>query len=92
MFSGPSGSSFTPQNIQSGWNSVAAAGGSPQAAVDGVLTSEQVAASALDAIGTEQFLILPHPEVATYERRRADDRERWLRGMRRMQARLAGPA
>jgi len=67
-------------------------GGSAQAAVDGVLTSEQVAESALDAIGTEQFLILPHPEVATYERRRADDRERWLRGMRRMQARLTGQA
>ena len=66
--------------------------GSAQAAVDGVLTAEQVAESALDAIGTEQFLVLPHPEVATYERRRADDRERWLRGMRRMQARLAGLA
>jgi len=67
-----------------------ATGGSAQAAVDGVLSSEQVATCALDAIGTEQFLILPHPDVATYERRRADDRERWLRGMRRMQARLTG--
>jgi NAD(P)-dependent dehydrogenase (short-subunit alcohol dehydrogenase family) len=66
-----------------------ARGGSAQAAIDGVLTSEQVADAALDAIGTEQFLILPHPEVATYEQRRASDRERWLRGMRRMQARLA---
>jgi NAD(P)-dependent dehydrogenase (short-subunit alcohol dehydrogenase family) len=66
------------------------AGGSAQAAVDGVLTSEQVAAAVLDAVGTEQFLILPHPDVATYEQRRADDRERWLRGMRRMQARLSG--
>jgi NAD(P)-dependent dehydrogenase (short-subunit alcohol dehydrogenase family) len=68
----------------------ASSGGSAQAAVDGVLTSEQVAACALDGIDTEQFLMLPHPEVATYERRRADDRERWLRGMRRMQARLSG--
>jgi NAD(P)-dependent dehydrogenase (short-subunit alcohol dehydrogenase family) len=67
-------------------------GGSAQAAVDGVLTAEQVADCTLDAIGTEQFLILPHPEVATYELRRASDRERWLRGMRRMQARLAGKA
>jgi NAD(P)-dependent dehydrogenase (short-subunit alcohol dehydrogenase family) len=67
-------------------------GGSAQAAVDGVLTAQQVADCALDAIGTEQFLILPHPEVATYEQRRAADRERWLRGMRRMQARLAGQA
>ena len=57
-----------------------------------MLTSEQVAAAVLDAVGTEQFLILPHPEVATYERRRAGDRERWLRGMRRMQARLGGQA
>ena len=60
--------------------------------MDGVLTSEQVADSVLDAVGSEQFLILPHPDVATYERRRADDRERWLRGMRRMQARLTGQA
>ncbi len=67
-------------------------GGSAQAAVDGVLTSDQVAAAVLDAVGTGQFLILPHPDVATYERRRADDRERWLRGMRRMQTRLSGEA
>jgi NAD(P)-dependent dehydrogenase (short-subunit alcohol dehydrogenase family) len=64
--------------------------GSPQAAVDGVLSADQVAALVLAAIADERFLILPHPEVATYERRRADDRERWLRGMRRLQARLSG--
>jgi NAD(P)-dependent dehydrogenase (short-subunit alcohol dehydrogenase family) len=63
--------------------------GSPQAAVDGVLTAEQVADSVLAGLADERFLILPHPEVATYERRRSDDRERWLRGMRRMQARLS---
>ena len=42
----------------------------------------------MEAIGDERFLILPHPEVATYEQRRAEDRDRWLRGMRRLQARL----
>ncbi len=61
---------------------------SRQAAVDGVLTPDQVAASVLEGLADERFLILPHPEVATYERRRADDRERWLAGMRRLQARL----
>jgi len=66
------------------------AGGSEQAAVDGVLTAEQVADCALDGIATEQFLMLPHPDVATYEQRRTADRDRWLRGMRRMQSRLAG--
>ncbi|HEX9066197.1 MAG TPA: SDR family NAD(P)-dependent oxidoreductase [Streptosporangiaceae bacterium] len=63
---------------------------SRQAAVDGVLTPEQVAASVIDALDGERFLILPHPEVATYERRRAEDRDRWLGGMRRLHARLAG--
>jgi NAD(P)-dependent dehydrogenase (short-subunit alcohol dehydrogenase family) len=62
--------------------------GTPQASVDGVLTPDQVAACVVEAIGDEQFLILPHPEVELYEQRRAGDRERWLRGMRRLQARL----
>ena len=69
---------------------VGATGGSAQAALDGVLEPGQVAATVLAAVAAEQFLILPHPDVATYERRRADDRERWLRGMRRLQARLSG--
>jgi NAD(P)-dependent dehydrogenase (short-subunit alcohol dehydrogenase family) len=63
----------------------------PQASVDGVLTPDQVAACVLEAIAGERFLILPHPEVAGYEQRRAADRERWLAGMRRMRARLGGP-
>jgi len=63
---------------------------SRQAAVDGVLTADQVAVSVIDALAAGRFLILPHPEVAAYERRRAEDRDRWLGGMRRLQARLAG--
>ena len=63
---------------------------SRQASVDGVLTPDRVAASVLAAVADERFLILPHPEVATYERRRAEDRDRWLGGMRRLQGRLAG--
>ncbi len=66
--------------------------GTPLASVDGVLTPDQVAACVIDAVARERFLILPHPEVAMYEQRRADDRERWLRGMRRLQARLSGRA
>jgi NAD(P)-dependent dehydrogenase (short-subunit alcohol dehydrogenase family) len=59
-----------------------------QASVDGVLAPEQVAACVLEALADGRFLILPHPEVAEYERRRAEDRDRWLRGMRRLRARL----
>ena len=36
----------------------------------------------------EHFLILPHPEVLEYIRRKAGDYDRWLRGMRRLQASL----
>src|SRR5207248_3944322 len=56
---------------------------------DGILEPEDVAETVLAGLADERFLILPHPEVATYERRRADDRDRWLRGMRRAQAAMA---
>jgi len=55
---------------------------------DGFLEAEEVADIVLAALAENRFLILPHPEVATYEQRRAGDRERWLRGMRRVQASL----
>ncbi len=50
------------------------------------VTPEQVAAAAIDGMERETFLILPHPEVAEYFRRKANDYDRWLRGMRRLQA------
>jgi NAD(P)-dependent dehydrogenase (short-subunit alcohol dehydrogenase family) len=48
------------------------------------LTPEQVADAVVRGIADEQFLILPHPEVATYMQHRANDNERWLSGMRRL--------
>ena len=48
------------------------------------LTPEQVADAVVRGIAEEQFLILPHPEVATYFQHKANDNERWLRGMRRL--------
>src|ERR1700682_2660165 len=36
----------------------------------------------------ERFLILPHPEVGEYFRRKADDYDRWLNGMRRLRANI----
>ncbi len=78
------------REVSEGTLSARSTSGAPQAAVDGVMTADQVAACVIEAVADERFLILPHPEVATYERRRADDRERWLRGMRRLQSRLSG--
>lgn len=55
-----------------------------------VLEPADVAEVVADAIFAERFLILPHPEVADYEQRKAADRERWLAGMRKLQARVFG--
>ncbi len=55
-----------------------------------VLEPEQVADVVADAIAEERFLILPHPEVQDYMRRKADDPDRWLAGMRKLQARILG--
>ncbi|HEX6351227.1 MAG TPA: SDR family NAD(P)-dependent oxidoreductase [Candidatus Dormibacteraeota bacterium] len=52
------------------------------------LEPAQVALAVLQAMGEERFLILPHPEVARYMANRANDNERWLRGMRRLRASL----
>jgi NAD(P)-dependent dehydrogenase (short-subunit alcohol dehydrogenase family) len=62
---------------------LAAAAGT--AATDGVLQPADVARTVLETLAEERFLVLPHPEVSTYEQRRAGDRDRWLRGMRRAQ-------
>jgi NAD(P)-dependent dehydrogenase (short-subunit alcohol dehydrogenase family) len=52
----------------------------------GVLEPEDVAAAVVEGFRDERFLILPHPEVAEYFRRKAADYDRWLAGMRRLQA------
>jgi NAD(P)-dependent dehydrogenase (short-subunit alcohol dehydrogenase family) len=60
------------------------------ASVDGLLEPEQVADAVVDALDEERFLVLPHPEVAEYMRRKATDYDRWLRGMRRLQQEYRG--
>ena len=61
---------------------------SNQAAQDGVLAPETVADDCINAIIAEQFLVLPHKVVAKYFANKANDYERWLRGMRRFRDRL----
>lgn len=53
-----------------------------------VLEPEQVADAVIDGLAAERFLILPHPEVATYTQYKAADRDRWLAGMRRLVRRV----
>jgi NAD(P)-dependent dehydrogenase (short-subunit alcohol dehydrogenase family) len=51
-----------------------------------VLEPADVARATLDGVAAGEFLILPHPEVREFFRRRATDHDRWLAGMRRLQA------
>ncbi|HEX6500010.1 MAG TPA: SDR family oxidoreductase [Micromonosporaceae bacterium] len=51
-----------------------------------ILEPEQVAEAVVEGLAEERFLILPHPEVAEYVRRKATDPDRWLTAMRRLSA------
>jgi NAD(P)-dependent dehydrogenase (short-subunit alcohol dehydrogenase family) len=59
------------------------------AAAGEMLEPEAVADVVVEGLRAERFLILPHPEVLTFFQRKSDDYDRWLAGMRRLQARLA---
>lgn len=62
--------------------------GGRQAGQDGLLEPEDAAEACVQAMREERFLVLPHPEVATYFQRKASDYDRWLNGMRRFRTRL----
>ena len=50
-----------------------------------LIDAAQVAEEVVVALGDDRFLILPHPEVATFEKHKAVDRQRWLAGMQQVQ-------
>lgn len=52
------------------------------------ITPEEVADAVMVGLADGRFLILPHPQVADHYAARADDTDRWLAGMRRLQARV----
>lgn len=77
-----------PQAVRTGMTAGIEGGG--VAGVDGMLEPEQVAEVVVEGLAEERFWILPHPSVAAYARRKAEDVDRWLRGMRRLQGRFQG--
>jgi NAD(P)-dependent dehydrogenase (short-subunit alcohol dehydrogenase family) len=58
------------------------------AGVDGMLEPDVVADAVVRGLAAEVFLILPHPQVIEYFRRKASDYDRWISGMQRLQARF----
>ena len=61
------------------------------AGVDGVMTPAQVADEVISGLAAEQFLILPHKAVIEYRKRKTDDYDRWLGGMRKLRKRFGNP-
>jgi len=81
-----------PQAVRTNIGGPAPAAGTAntsQASGDGVLEPEVVADACIEAMHEQRFLVLPHPEVATYFQRKASDYDRWLSGMRRFKDRLS---
>lgn len=84
-------SCLCPQGVRTDLLLSGAGGASAETVLaQGVLEPSEVAAAVVEGLRTEEFLILPHPEVATYYQRRAADPDRWLAGMRKLQARILG--
>ncbi|GLQ06463.1 SDR family oxidoreductase [Sneathiella chinensis] len=52
--------------------------------VDGTLEPEELADCVIETMDREEFLILPHPKVLDYMRRKTADYDRWINGMRRL--------
>lgn len=48
-----------------------------------ILDPADVAAAVVEGLAAERFHIFPHPEVAEFVRRKAEDPDRWLAGMSR---------
>ena len=57
---------------------------------DGIIEPEELAQTVVAAIREERFYVLPHPEVENYVRRKGDNIDRWLAGMRRLRKRSVG--
>jgi NAD(P)-dependent dehydrogenase (short-subunit alcohol dehydrogenase family) len=80
---------LAPQAVRT--NMTAGTPGGGVAGVDGMIEPEDVASVVVAGLHEERFLILPHPEVAEYVRRKATDVDRWIAGMQRLQERYTEP-
>lgn len=54
------------------------------ASLDGMLEPEPVADACLKAIEEETFLVLPHSQVLNYFRSKAENYDRWIGGMKKL--------
>lgn len=60
------------------------------ASVNGMIEPEDVAECCVKGIEAEDFLILPHPVVLEYIRRKTGDYNRWIKGMQKLNRQYGG--
>jgi short-subunit dehydrogenase len=82
MASGIKVSCLCPQGVDTPM--IASVGPMAEMLRAGALGADEVAEHVIEGLRAEKFLILPHPEVATYLKNKVLDNERWLDGMRRL--------
>lgn len=70
-----------PQAVESGMT--ADMGGGP-AGGDGVLSADKVAKDVTGAMAEKRFMILPHAEVKKYFQNKANDHDKWIKGMNKL--------
>lgn len=78
-------SCFCPLGVRTRMLLGSADGGDRENLLKGSVEPEVAAQAIVEGIDAERFLILSHPEVLEFVRRKAADEDRWLRGMRRFQ-------
>jgi len=78
-----------PQAVRTGMTD--SLGGPGVAGLDGMLEPDILTDSVISGLAEGSFLILPHPEVATYLSRKVDNYDRWLHGMRRLRKKYTDP-
>jgi short-subunit dehydrogenase len=78
-------SCLCPQGVKTNMLMASAEAGAAGFLLAGAIEPEDVAETVVQGLAEEKFLILPHPEVGEYFQRKANDYDRWLRGMRRLQ-------
>lgn len=84
-------SCLCPQGVRTRMLTEAAEQGVGAFLLENAIEPADVAAAVVEGLAAERFLILPHPEVATYFQHKAGDYDRWLRGMRRLRQSLPSP-
>jgi len=85
-------SCLCPQGVRTAMlDGVASTSTGGQHLLAGMIEPEVVADAVVAGLASEDFLILPHPEVKTYFQRKASDYDRWITGMRRMRDKVYGP-